>query len=201
MTSIENYKSKMSLGLKTFFENYEPHIKRLIEELNSKKLLEKTSFKKEDIERLTDIFITSNAALGLINDFNRIITKNPVKTEENIKKLGEAGWKIDPRDRIGYQYYVILSLNYHFSLERLKNYFISFIDWNSIGKNPEIMHGIEPFLKELKIYSPNNDFLNYFDSGIRNSIAHFTFFGKMEKLIFARTFMILLQLKRQLRIL
>lgn len=185
MTSIENYKSKMGDGLKIFFEKYEPEIKKLISDLDSKGFLEKTSFQQEDVQRLGDIAITSNGALSLINDFNRIITIDEVKTEENLKKLKEAGWNVD-KHRFALQYGVILSYTYHAFLERLKNYFISFIDFQAMGKDPTKMFGVGKFLEELKKHSPNNDFLEYFDSGIRNSIAHFTFFWKNGEIYFCK---------------
>ena len=175
----------MGNGLKIFFERYEPSINQLISDLDSKGFLEKTSFTKEDVDRLTDIVITSNGALSLINDFNRIITINKERTEENLKKLKEAGWNTES-NRFALQYGVVLSLTYHTFLERLKNEFISFIDFQSMGRDPAEMFGVGSFLGELKKHCPNNDFLNYFDSGIRNSIAHFTFFWKKGEIYFCK---------------
>lgn len=185
MTSTGNYKARISPGLRRFFEKYEPSLKDLFSDLNDKGFLNKVSFMEGDVERLTDIATTSNGAVSIISDFNKVIVSDKTQTEANLKKMGEAGWSTD-RDRIALQYGVVLALAYHAFLERLKNYFIVFIDWNSIGRDATKMHGVGSFLKELKKHSQNNDFLEYFDSGIRNSIAHFTFFWKNGEIYFCK---------------
>ena len=185
MTSIENYKAKMSTGLKTFFEGHELHIKQLFSDLNARGFLG-TSFRTEDIERLTDITKTSNGALSLASDFSKILMiGDEKKIRENLKKLGETGWNAEER-RVFLQYGIILSLGYHALLERLKNYFLTFINWNALNVDIDKLHGIGNCLFELKKYFPNAPFLNYFDSGIRNSIAHFTFFWKNGKVYFCK---------------
>lgn len=185
MTSIENYKRRMSPGLRTFFEDYEIHIKQLFSDLNDRGFLG-TSFEAEDSERLADINRTFHGVHSLGSDFNKMLMiDDEEKIRENLRKLGEIGWNAEEH-RIFLQYGIILSLTYHASLERLKNYFLTFINWENLNVDTDKVHGLGGYLSKLKDCFPGNPYLNYFDSGTRNSIAHFTFFWKNGKIYFCK---------------
>ena len=58
----------------------------------------------------------------------------------------------------------------------MKIYFLFFIDWAKLGKKHKEINGIGNAINFLKQKYPTNKYLNYFDSGARNSFAHYTFF-------------------------
>ena len=176
MASVDVYKSVMAGGLRKFFETYEPSMKELINNLDSDGLLLR-KFTKEKVTRLQELTNSSNMALKLSNDFGSIFDpKDAKKTKEKLSYLNKAFSKNDDF-RMGEHYHSILVNNYTTFLERLKIYLLFFIDWNNL-KNKRIIHGIGEALEILKKKYPLNKYLLYFNSGTRNSLAHFTFSWK-----------------------
>lgn len=175
MSSVEIYKNSMGNGLKNFFESYEYSMIDLIEKLDKDELLKK-SFSEEQVNRLQKLMISSNMALKLKFDFCSIFNpQNQQETEKKLKLLREAfGTKSDYR--IGEHCHSILVNTYIAFLERLKIYFLFFIDWNKLGKTNKKIYGIATAVNVLKLKYPGNKYLDYFDSGTRNSLAHYTFF-------------------------
>jgi len=174
MTSVENYKSVMDWGLKNFFENYEGSIKELIDNLDSDGILLK-NFSKEQVTRLQNITRSCNMALELSSDFKSLFSLDKQIRDERLKLIMKA-FNTEDEKRIAEHFGSILVTTYLTFLERLKIYFLFFIDWSKLGKRHKDIHGIGDALKELKQKYPQNKFLYYFDSGARNSFAHYTFF-------------------------
>ena len=177
MGSIENYKLNMGSGLRAFFEGYEPAIKELIDNLDSDGILLR-KFSEEQVIRLQNLTNSSNMALKLSNDFGSIFNpKNKNDTKEKLSYL-KIAFNNENDFRIGEHYHSILTNTYIALLERLKMYFLFFIDWNNLGKEPKDIRGIGNALEVLKQKYPLNKYLLYFNTGTRNSLAHYTFFWK-----------------------
>lgn len=177
MASIDVYKSAMAGGLRKFFETYEPSMKELIDKLDSDGLLLR-KFTEEQVTRLQELTNSSNMALKLSNDFGSIFDpKDATKTKEKLSYLNKAFNKNDDF-RMGEHYHSILVNTYTAFLERLKIYFLFFIDWHKTGKKHKDITGIGKALEILKQKYLSNKYLLYFDSGARNSLAHYTFFWK-----------------------
>ena len=175
MGSIENYKSSMGLGLKAFFEGYEPAIKDLIDNLDSDGFLLR-SFTEEKVTRLQNLTNSSNMGLKLSNDFGSIFDpQNKERTKEKLNLLKKA-FNTESDFRMGEHYHSILTNTYIAFLERLKIYLLFFIDWDKFGKKHKDIHGIGNAIDFLKQKYPSNKYLLYFNTGARNSIAHYTFF-------------------------
>ena len=174
MTSIENFKSGMGGGLKKFFENYEDSINELINNLDSDELLLR-NFSEEQVTRLQNITKSCNMALNLSSDFKSVIDLDEVKRKENLNYLKKA-FRTEDEIRMGEHCLSTLTNSYLAFLERLKIYFLFFIDWNKLGKKHKDIRGIGNAIHLLKQKYPSNKYLNYFDSGARNSFAHYTFF-------------------------
>mgnify|MGYP001576589813 CR=1 FL=1 len=175
MTSIKNFKSGMGSGLRNFFEDYENSIKELINNLDSDGLLLR-NFSKEQVTRLQNITKSCNMALKLSKDFGSVFNpSNKKETEERLEYLKKA-FNTGDTFRLGEHYHSILVNTYITFLERLKIYFLFFIDWKKLGKNHKEIHGIGNAINSLKQKYPANKYLNYFDSGTRNSLTHYTFF-------------------------
>ncbi|MFH1918040.1 MAG: hypothetical protein ABIJ14_03000 [Nanoarchaeota archaeon] len=174
MANIEKYKSVMASGLKNFFESHEESINELINSLDSEGLLLK-NFSKEQVTRLQNITRSCNMALILSNDFNSLFSLDKQIRDERLKLIMKA-FNTNNEKRIAEHFGSILVTTYLTFLERLKIYFLFFIDWKKLGKKHKCIHGIGNALKELKRKYPQNKFLDYFDSGARNSFAHYTFF-------------------------
>lgn len=177
MTSIENYKALQGSGLRKFFEAYEPAIGELIDNLDKDGFLLR-KFSKEHVTRLQKLINSSNMALKLSKDFGSVFNPDNIKkTMEKIKLLQEA-FGVDNHFRIAEHYHSILVNTYIAFLERLKIYLLFFIDWNKMGEKRKDIHGIGKVINILKKVYPDNKYLNYFDSGTRNSLTHYTFFWK-----------------------
>lgn len=173
MGSVDNYKSGMGLGLRAFFEKYEPSIKKLIDDLDSDGFLLK-KFSGEQVTRLQNLTKSSNMALKLSNDFESLFADGGKESEkiESIKKV----FNTEDENRIAEHFGAILTNTYLTLLERLKLFLLFFVDWNKLGKKHRDIHGVGSALKVLKEKYKQNKYLDYFDSGTRNSFAHYTFF-------------------------
>jgi len=182
MTSIEVYKLAMSGGLRDFFEKYELSIKELINNLDSDGLLLR-KFDKGQVTRLTNLTKSCNMSLKLSNDFNSIVDLDEVKRKENLKYLKKA-FRTEDEIRIGEHCLSALVNSYITILEKLKIYFLFFIDWGKLNKKHKDIYGINRAIKELLKKYPDNKYLNYFNTGVRNSFTHYTFFfGEKSKII------------------
>ena len=174
MTSIEVFKSTMAKGLKVFFEEYESSIKELIDKLDSDKLLLR-SFNEEQVNRLMQLTRSCNMSLSLSSDLYSIVSLDETKRKENIDNLKKA-FRTSDQVRIGEHVLSALVNAYIANLEKLKIYFLFFIDWNKLGKKHKDIYGISSALRELIKKYPDNKYLNYFNKDARNSFAHFSFF-------------------------
>lgn len=164
----------MASGLKSFFEMYENSINELINNLDSDGVLLK-KFSEEQVIRLQDITKSCNMALKLSNDFNSLFSLNEEVRNEKLEYIKKA-FNTNDEKRIAEHFGSILINTYLTFLERLKIYFLFFVDWNKFGKKHKDIHGIGNALNFLKQKYPKNKYLNYFNSGARNSFAHYTFF-------------------------
>lgn len=178
MTSTENFKSGMGSGLRNFFENYEDSINELINNLNSDGFLLR-NFSEEQVTRLQNITKSCNMALKLSNDFSSLFNLNETIRKEKLDYIKKA-FNTRDEQRIAEHFGAILVNTYPTFLEQLKIYFLFFIDWDKLGKRHKDIHGIGNAINILKQKYPTNKYLNYFDSGARNSFAHYTFFGQLE---------------------
>jgi len=174
MTSIDVYKSAMESGLRKFFEGYELSIKELIDNLESDGLLLK-KFSEDQVTRLINLAKSCNMALKLSNDFYSLIDLDETKRKENLNHLKKA-FRTEDEIRIGEHCLSVLVNAYLTILEKLKIYFLFFIDWNKLGKKHKDIYGIGTVTSILKQKYPKNKYLIYFNTGTRNSFVHYTFF-------------------------
>ena len=182
MTSTEVYKSKMSKGLRDFFEKYESSMRELIDNLDSDGLLLR-NFNEEKVIRLINLAKSCNMSLKLSNDFNSIVDLDEVKRKENLAYLKKA-FRTEDEIRIGEHCLSSLVNSYTTILEKLKIYFLFFIDWSKLNKRNKDIYGLGGAIKELLNKYPDNLYLNYFNAGTRNSFTHYTFFfGEKSKII------------------
>ena len=174
MSSVDIYKSTMGKGLRNFFEGYEDSIKELINNLDSEDILLR-NFSEQQVTRLQNLTKSCNMALKLATDFNSVIDLNETKRIEKIEYLKKA-FNTEDENRIGYHVEVSLVHAYLALLEKLKIYLLFFIDWSKLGKKHKDLYGIGTTIDCLIKKYPYNTYLDYFDSNIRNSFAHYTFF-------------------------
>jgi len=174
MTNIKIYKSQMSKGLKDFFEKYESSLKELIDNLDSDELLLK-NFNERKVARLISLSKSCNMSLKLSNDFNSIVVLDEVKRKENLTNLKKA-FRNEDEIRMGEHCLSALVNSYTTILEKLKIYFLFFIDWSKLNKKHKDIYGLNGAIKELLKKYPDNSYLKYFNVGTRNSFTHYTFF-------------------------
>ena len=164
----------MPIGLRAFFETYESSIKELIDNLDSEGILLR-KFDEKQVMRLINLTKSCNMALKLSNDFNSIVDLDEVKRKENLTYLKKA-FRTEDEIRMGEHCLSVLVNSYLTILEKLKIYFLFFIDWNKLNKTHKDIHGIGAALSKLREKYPQSKYLTYFNSGSRNSFAHYTFF-------------------------
>jgi len=182
MASVEEYKSAMSKGLKDFFEKYELSLKELVNCLDKDGLVSK-DFTEEKVTRLINLTKSCNMSLKLSNDFNSMVVLDEVKRKENLTNLKKA-FRTEDEIRIGEHCLFSLVNSYTTILEKLKIYFLFFIDWSKLDKKHKDIYGLGNAIKELLKKYPTNSYLKYFDAGTRNSFTHYTFFfGERSKII------------------
>ncbi len=176
MTSIEIYKAGLGLNLKRFFEKYESSMKELIDNLDSDGFLLK-SFSEKQIDRLQILINNSNMALKLKKDFYSIL--DPNNEDMTKKKLSLLREVFNADDyRIGQHMHVILTNTYIAFLERLKIFFLVFIDWDKLGKPHKKIFGLGHAVNFLSSKYDSNKYLNYFSIDLRNALTHYTFSWK-----------------------
>jgi hypothetical protein len=174
MSSLENYKTAMSPGLKKFFEEYEVSLKELVEKLNSEGLFFK-SFSEEQVTRLQNITKSCNMSFKLLNDLHSLFPLDMEKQKEKLEHIKKA-FNTENGNRIAEHFGISLTTNYVVFLEKLKIYFLFFIDWKKLDKDSEKIYGLGTAINILKKKYPDNKFLDYFNTGARNSFTHYTFY-------------------------
>lgn len=174
MASVDVYKSAMKIGLRNFFEDYEPSINKLIDNLDSDELLLR-KFSEGQVTRLQNLTKSCNMSLKLSNDLYSIVDLDEVRRKENLNSLKKA-FRTEDEIRIGEHCLSALTNSYLTILEKLKIYLLFFIDWSKLGKENKDIYGIGAAIKPLIKKYPSNKYLTYFNTETRNSFAHFTFF-------------------------
>ena len=182
MTNVEVYKSQMASGLKLFFEGYENSIKELVDNLDSDGLLSR-NFTEKKVERLVNLAKSCNMSLKLSNDFNSIVVLDEVKRKENLTNLKKA-FRTEDEIRMGEHCLYALVNAYTTILEKLKIYFLFFIDLDKLGKKHKKIYGLGGAIKELLKKYPDNSYLKYFNAETRNAFTHYTFFFGIESKIY-----------------
>ncbi len=173
MNRIDQYKSNLGKSEKEFLEEYLPSINELIEELNRRSLLIR-NHSNEKIERLQRFIRSSNAPVTLQNSFyDNIFVIEADKRDEKIKKLKELGFDVN---KIGEQFGSLICHCYQVTAERLKLHFVTLIDFNSLGIRNADRKPLGNHLNKLKTEFPNNKFINYFGTKIRNAITHYSYY-------------------------
>lgn len=173
MTRIDKFKEYLGSGEKIFLEEYEPAINELLDNLNQDGLL-KTYFTPTRIARLQKLMTTSNAAAHLFNNANKIFAHDDEeKINSNMRKLEELGLGLEVDVE---QYITILCHMYQVTSERLKLHLVTLINFPSLGLSDADKRPLGPLIQELKSKYPQNKFIRYLDTKIRNAVTHYTYF-------------------------
>lgn len=173
MTRIENFKELLEPGEKAFLEEYEPSLNELLDNLNHDGLLN-TNFTPQMVRRLQQFIKTSNAANHLFNNANKIFAGGNIEEfDVNKRKLEELGLKVDT---IGHQYISVMCHIYQVSSERLKLHLVTLIDFPSLGLSDADKKPLGPLITKLKAQYPQNMFVQYLNTEIRNSVTHYSYF-------------------------
>jgi len=172
MTRIEQYKTHLAEGEKSFLGEYLPSIEQFLEELDAKDALI-GNHSEVRVERIMKFIYSSNAPLTLKNNLFKIFNSDKNRPEENIKKLQDLGFKTD---NIAEQFGSIMCHGYQVVVERLKLYFVSIIDFTILGLNNADEHSFGPILGVLQGKFSNNKFVNFLNTKIRNPVTHYTYY-------------------------
>jgi hypothetical protein len=154
-----------------FLEEYESSINELFDELNTMGHV-KEGFSKDQHKRLNKLAATANAPLKLVDSFHEIYflaDEDKIKAEE--EQLNKTGLKIN-RDH----YFTVICHSYQVISEMLKIRLVALIDFDAIGYTNADMKPLGSLIRHLKDKFPNNKFINYLKTDIRNSITHYTYY-------------------------
>jgi len=173
MPRIDKFKEYLESGEKIFLEEYEPAINELLDNLNQEGSLN-TNFTLEQVTRLQKFIMSSNAANHLFNNANKIFAEGDMEEfNSNKRKLEELGLKVDT---IGHQYITIMCHLYQVSSERLKLHLVTLIDFPSLGLSDADKKPLGPLIDKLQHKYPQNKFIQYLNTKIRNAVTHYTYF-------------------------
>lgn len=176
---IEMYKKSETLlrGDIEFLEEYESSINELFDELNIMGYVKK-GFTKDQHERLNKLMATANAPLELVDSFHEIyFLADEDKIKEKEKQLNRTGLKIN-KDH----YFTVICHSYQVISELLKIRLVALIDFDAMGYNKADIKPLGSLINHLKDKFPNNKFINYLKTDIRNSITHYTYYYDNDQL-------------------
>lgn len=182
MSRIDEFKEHLGSTEKDILEYYEPEIQKLFDLLENENLLN-LSFTNEQISRLKKFIRTSNAAIQLYENFNRIFTLNRKETDEKIAKLQNLGFKVET---LADQYGSTLCHSYQVMAERLKLHLVTLINFDLLGLQNAHKSTLGKIVVTLKTKYPENKFVSYLDTNIRNAVTHYSYFFQGDTLTFCQ---------------
>jgi len=184
--NLEWFKKNSLKGELEFFLQYEDEIRKLFKELGKIGAINMV-FDESYRKRIEQIRWTINASGYLNNNvmaFTRLPEEERNKLEESLKK---KGFKVG-KDVIAYQMLSIMAHGYHTHLEDIKFTMGLIIDFDLLIQHLKIsktkFKALGWMISTLKKVSKDNNFLNFLDTGIRNAIAHMTYFYQDNKIHF-----------------
>lgn len=170
MSRIDQYKNKLLNGEKRTINDYESDINDFLDDLDNNGFLIK-SFSKSQSERLQKLVSSSNASAKLFNELNKIFDGDVTQMQFNVARLKSAGLDIGPQ-----QYGSVMCHNYQVISERLKLHLVTVIDFDKMGLTNAHSRPLGSIIHKLKSEFPQNKFVDYMDTKIRNSVTHYTYF-------------------------
>ena len=167
---IDQYKDRLLNGEKMTINDYESDINDFLDDLDNKGFLTK-SFSKPQSERLQKLVSSSNAPANLFNALNKVFDGNVTQIRSNVAKLKSVGFDIGPQ-----QYGSVMCHNYQVISERLKLHLVTIIDFDKNGLTNAHSKPLGSIIRKLKSEFPQNKFVDYMDTKIRNAVTHYTYF-------------------------
>ncbi len=169
---IDQYEGFLGSVEKKFLRKYKLSINELLSDLERDGLLYH-KFTKDQINRIFKLIRTSNIPLQLYNNFNKIITFDKEQTKKNVESLKAMGLRVDT---IAEQYLAVLCHSYQVLSERLKLHLVTIIDFSKLDLENAHKKSLGMCIGKLKVKYPNNSFLQYLNTKIRNAVTHYSYF-------------------------
>lgn len=183
-TRYDEFKGTLSAGEKRFIEDYEIPINDFFEDLNNRHLL-KTNITPDELKNIQRFVTTSNASLKLFNSFNKIfLVDSSTELESNLNKLNEAGLELELD-----QYGSVLCHTYQVISEQLKLNMVNFVLFDSFGLNNAGKKPLGLIIQKLKDNCPQNKFIDYLNTEIRNAVTHYSYYFENGKLYLCNGFL------------
>jgi hypothetical protein len=179
MTRIDEYRSHLVSGEIRFWEEYLPSINQFLVDLEKRKALI-DNHSQEQVARIEKFIRSSNAPLTLKNNMLKLFDTDREKAQQKIKKLQELGFKTED---IAEQFGSVMCHTYQVFIERLKLHFVSIIDFSIFNLNEADTKPFGSMLTVLKKEFPDNNFIKFLDTNIRNSVTHYSYFFENGNLV------------------
>lgn len=171
--SFEDYVGELNETDRSFVLRYESSIRKFVDELKTDKNLKFIT--PEQKTRVGYLFNASNTMVQIYTEGVRLF-----KSENYKERLRNGGFDIDEQ-RLVQMWGVILCHMHQVVSEKLKLHLLLFVDFDKLitGKkkktSPYVLP-LGPLIGTLQKKYPNNDFVDYLNTNIRNAVAHYTYF-------------------------
>jgi len=176
---LKSLKKSLAAGELEFFNKYEPSIKTLLINLRKKGAI-KTNFDSSVVETLKEIRRMTNVSAFLFQNVLSFMNLEESEGKKFLEYLKNKGFEIQD---VADQMLLIICNNYHTTIEDLKIHLELCFDFDLIcdrleQKIPRFKN-FSWLVRTLKDFNgESNEFLDYLNSGTRNSIVHRTYYYK-----------------------
>jgi len=179
---METLKRGAGPGLKKFIEEYEPSIHDFFVKANEKGLLIK-KLSPENRIRFNKFIETSNASLRLLNNIDNLMGKENYDSirEELIKQ----GYDLHAD---GLQAASVYCHSYQVFIERFNLLINTFINMDELGLPDVAQKNLYKIIKKLSKELGGNKFLEFMNTELRNSVAHYKYYFKSDTLLLFKDF-------------
>ena len=185
---LEWFRKNQASGELKFFNQYEDDIRKLFKDLAKIGVIN-IIFDEKHRKRLTE-FRWVFYASGLLHNNVMAFTKLPEEERNELEELLIKKGFHASKETVAYQMLSLLTQGYHTHLEDIKFHMELFIDFDYLIKKKLVsktkFKSFGWMILELNKLLKGNDFLEFLNTGIRNSIVHRTYFFVSGKIHFCK---------------
>jgi hypothetical protein len=178
MSRLNQFKDNLTQGEKTFLAEYEAAVGELFNGLEARGALDKT-FDKSKVERAVKLIQTSNVPVDLFKNFNILANLPERERDQILSDLDAKGFKVK---NIPEQFGAVMCHMYQVMAERLKLHMVMLIDFSKLNLVDADEKPLGPIIKKLKEKFPDNKFVSFLSTEIRNAVTHYSYYFENGKL-------------------
>jgi hypothetical protein len=178
MSRLNKFRDRLGSRDKKFLAEYETPINELFDGLDAEGILNK-SFDRSKVERVMKLVQSSNAPADLFKNFTVLANLRGEERDQILSNLDGKGFKVK---NIPEQFGAVMCHMYQVMAERLKLHMVTLIDFTKINLVDADEKPLGPIIRKLKEKFPDNKFINFLSTEIRNAVTHYSYFFENGKL-------------------